>query len=135
MKALDTNVLARFFIDDTDDIQSAKQRPVAIEAMSSRSFVSVTVLLEFEWVMRGFYELERAKIASVLMALAGIEHVSIEDRGAVLAAVQAYQQGFDFADALHVTRSRQSSAFATFDRTLARRAARTALPLRVELLM
>ncbi len=134
MRALDTNVLARFFIDDPDDPQSAKQRPVAVDAMSSRSFVSVTVLLEFEWVMRGFYELERTKIASVLMALAGIEHVSIEDRGAVMAAVQAYQQGFDFADALHVVRSTQSSAFATFDRTLARRAARTALPLRVDLL-
>lgn len=134
MRALDTNVLARFFVDDPDDPESAKQRPLAVDAMSSRSFVSVTVLLEFEWVMRGFYELDRTKIASVLVALAGIEHVSIEDRGAILAAVQAYQQGFDFADALHVVRSRQSSAFATFDRTLSRRAARVALPLRVELL-
>ena len=48
MKALDTNVLARFFVDDPDDAQAAEQRPAAIEALSQRAFVSVTVLLELE---------------------------------------------------------------------------------------
>ena len=65
MKALDTNVLARFFIDDPDDRQAAKQRPAAIAALSERAFVSVTVLLEFEWVMRGFYGMARKDIARV----------------------------------------------------------------------
>lgn len=134
MRALDTNVLARFFVNDPDDAQGAKQRPKAVDAMNSRSFVSVTVLIEFEWVMRGFYDLNRTQIAAILMALAGIEHISIEDRGAVLTAIHAYEQGFDFADAMHVARSKQSTSFATFDRTLAKRAARHALPLRVELL-
>lgn len=55
MKALDTNVLARFFIDDADDAHAAKQRPAAVAALSERAFVSATVLLEFQWVMRGFY--------------------------------------------------------------------------------
>ena len=54
MKALDTNVLARFFIDDEYDAQAAKQRPAAVAALSGRAFVPHTVLLEFEWVMRGF---------------------------------------------------------------------------------
>ena len=40
MKALDTNVLARFFIDDADDIDTARQRPAAVEALSQRAFVS-----------------------------------------------------------------------------------------------
>jgi len=53
MKALDTKVLARFFVDDPDDAQAAEQRPAAIEALSQRAFVSVTVLLELEWVLRG----------------------------------------------------------------------------------
>lgn len=35
MRSLDTNVLARLFV-----------------ALSERAFVSVTVLMEFEWVMR-----------------------------------------------------------------------------------
>ena len=48
MRALDTNVLARFFIDDADDAQAARQRPAAVAAMSERAFVTVTVLLELE---------------------------------------------------------------------------------------
>jgi predicted nucleic-acid-binding protein len=37
MKALDTNVLARFFVDDADDAQAARQRPAAIAALAQRS--------------------------------------------------------------------------------------------------
>ena len=59
MRALDTNVLARFFVDDADDAQAARQRPAAAAAMAERSSVSVTVVLEFEWVLRGFYDLPR----------------------------------------------------------------------------
>ncbi len=52
MRALDTNVLARFFVEVADDAQAARQRPAAVAALGDRSFVSVTVLLELEWVMR-----------------------------------------------------------------------------------
>ena len=48
MRALDTNVLVRFFNDDADDAQAAKQRLAAVAALAERSFVSVTVLLELE---------------------------------------------------------------------------------------
>jgi predicted nucleic-acid-binding protein len=134
MKALDTNVLARFFVDDPDDAQAIKQRPAAVAALSERGFVSVTVLLEFEWVMRGFYELARPDIVRVLMALAGIEHISVEDRGAVLAAIEAFEQGLDFADALHLARAGHTSAFVTFDRGLAKRASGLAASPSIELL-
>ena len=134
MKALDTNVLARFFIDDSDDPQAAKQRPAAITALSGRAFVSVTVVLEFEWVMRGFYGMGRKDIARVLRALAGIEHVTIEDRNTVLTALDAFDAGLDLADALHVCRSGRATGFATFDRRLVRRARGLALAQKVELL-
>ena len=77
MRALDTNVLARFFVNDADDAQAAKQRPAAVAALAERSFVSVTVLLELEWVMRGFYELPTRDISRVLRALASIEHITL----------------------------------------------------------
>lgn len=134
MRALDTNVLARFFIDDADDAQAAKQRPAAVAALSERSFVSVTVLLELEWAMRGFYELPTRDISRVLRALAGIEHITLEDRDAVLAALAAFDKGLDFADALHIARSSRASGFATFDRRLTRRAKALALVPGVELL-
>ncbi len=135
MKALDTNVLARFFIDDPDDAQATKQRPAAIAALAERSFVSVTVLLELEWVMRGFYRLPDADISRVLRALASIEHITLEDRNAVLLAVDAFDQGLDFSDALHLARSSRSSGFATFDQGLAKRAKGLALKPPVELLI
>ena len=135
MKALDTNVLARFFIDDSDDAQAAKQRPAAVAALRERSFVSVTVLLELEWVMRDFYELPTRDISRVLRALASIEHISLEDRGAVLVAIDGFDKGLDFADALHIVRSSRVSTFATFDQRLAKRAKRLTLSPPVELLV
>jgi predicted nucleic-acid-binding protein len=134
MRSLDTNVLARFFVNDDDDAQAAKQRPAAIAALSERAYVSVTVLLELEWVMRGFYALTRRDITKAMRALAGVEHITIEDRDAVLAALEAFEAGLDFADALHVARSTRASAFATFDRQLARRAKALALSPVIELL-
>jgi predicted nucleic-acid-binding protein len=134
MKALDTNVLARFFIDDADDIEAARQRPAAAAAMSQRAFVPVTVLLEFEWVMRGFYELARPDVIRVMRALAGIEHVVIEDRHEVLTALDHHEQGLDFADALHLTRSTRTTGLATFDRKLFNRAVSLGLTPPVELL-
>jgi len=135
MRALDTNVLARFFIDDADDAQAARQRPAAVEALSERSFVSVTVLLELEWVMRGFYELPTRDISRVLRALASIGHITLEDRDSVLTAVDAFDKGLAFADALHIARSSRASGFATFDQRMAKRAKRLALAPPVELLV
>ena len=134
MRALDTNVLARFFVDDADDAQAAKQRPAAIAALAGRSFVSVTVLLELEWVLRGFYELRPRDISRVLRALASIEHITLEDRDAVLMAVDAFDKGLNFADALHLARSSRANGFATFDQRLAKRAKGLALTPPVELL-
>ena len=134
MRALDTNVLARFFVDDPDDRQAARQRPAAIAALSERAYVPITVLLELEWVLRGFYALPAKGVVRVLRALAGIEHVTLEDRDAVLTAIDACERGLDFADALHVARSARASAFVTFDRRLAKRARMLALPLPVALL-
>jgi len=134
MKALDTNVLARFFVDDPDDAEAAKQRPAAIAALAERSFVSVTVLLELEWVLRGFYELPAKDVARVLRALTRIEHLTLEDRDAVLTALDAFDKGLDLADALHLARSARAAEFVTFDQRLAKRAKALKLTPPVQLL-
>ena len=134
MKSVDNNVLARCFINDPDDAESVRQRTTALAALAERTFVSVTVLHGFEWVMRGFYKLPRSEIARVMQALASIEHVSIEDRGAVLVALDAFDQGLDFADALHLARSARAAAFRTFDRRLVKRAQALAITPPLELL-
>ncbi len=132
MNALDTNVLARFFINDEDDSEAAKQRPAAIAALSCTVFVPVSVILEFEWVMRGFYELARKDILRVFESLCGLENVQVEDRGIVLTALNAYQQGLDFADALHLARADFCSTFLSFDQRLKKRANAAGLSPAVE---
>jgi len=96
------------------------------------SLVPVSVILEFEWVMRGFYELSRKDIQRVFESLCGLENVQIEDRGIVLSALNAYQQGLDFADALHLARADFCSAFLSFDQRLKKRAKAAGLSPAVE---
>ena len=134
MKAVDTNVLARFFIDDPEDSEAALQKPAAIEAMTQAVFVSISVMLEFEWVMRGFYALPRKDISRVFKALCGLQHVSIEDRAIVLAVIEAYDRGLDFADALHLARAQHCNAFVSFDKRLQKRAKIAGLQPAVEIL-
>lgn len=133
MKAVDTNVLARFFVNDPDDTEAARQRPAAIRAMTGRVFVSLTVVLEFEWVLRGFYELGSTDVIRVLRALAGMPDVTLEGRHEVLAALDACESHkLDFADALHVVRSARCTGFLTFDKALVKRAAKAGLNVQVE---
>jgi predicted nucleic-acid-binding protein len=73
-------------------------------------------------------------VARVLRALATIEHIVLEDRDAVLVAVDAFDKSLDFADALHLARSSRASRFATFDRRMAKRAIDLALVPPVDLL-
>jgi predicted nucleic-acid-binding protein len=133
VNAIDTNVLARFFINDPDDAEAALQRPAAITALSGTVYVPATVVHEFEWVMRGFYELPREAIQNVLETLCGLGNVIVEDRDTVLAALSAYRQGLAYADALHLARSKACAAFLSFDRRLHKRATAAGLLPKVEI--
>jgi predicted nucleic-acid-binding protein len=110
------------------------QKPAAIQAMSQAVFVSISVILEFEWVMRGFYVLPRADITRVFKALCGLQHVIIEDRAIVLSVIEAHHQGLDFADALHLIRAQHCKAFVSFDQRLQKRAKVAGLQPVVEIL-
>ena len=104
-----------------------RQRPAAVAALAERSFVSMRVLLELEWVLRAFCEFPARDISRVLRALARIEHITLENRDGFLVAVDAFDKDLDFADALQLARSSRAYALATFDQQLARRAKRLGL--------
>ena len=129
MIALDTNVLARFYCDDPSDPEAARQRPIArrIVLDSASLFVAVTVILELEWVVRGFYEVDDAAACDAFDHLLGMPHVTVERWDAVKDAVDLHRKGFDFADALHWSLSASCERFVTFDdRGFVRRARRMA---------
>ena len=125
MIGLDTNVLARYYIDAAGDAQAKKQRLAARRLIESGQalMVSKTVVLELEWVMRGYYGFTPIEVASVLRHLLGLPHVTVEHREVVEQAVANIDAGVDFADALHHASYKVCASVATFDdRKFARRA-------------
>ena len=123
MIAVDTNILARFYVDDPGDPEAARQRPLAREVMEFAAVhVPVTVILELEWVLRAFYRFTNDRAMSVFQHLLGLPNVTVEEWPRVLDAIQLCERGLDFADALHLAGSRDCQAFYTFDeRRFARR--------------
>lgn len=127
MIAVDTNVLARFYCDDPDDPEAARQRVRARRVIldAPALFVPLTVVLELEWVMRGFYELPPDAFCKTVDHLLGMPHVTVERWEAVKDAVDLHRQGLDFADALHWVSSAACTRLVTFDdRGFVRRARR-----------
>jgi predicted nucleic-acid-binding protein len=127
MIALDTNVLARFYISETDP-GAARQHKTATGLMEQPAlFVARTVVLELEWVLRGGYGYAREDVARVLDHLLGLPNVAVENREIVEDALNHYHEGLDFADALHLAAAKSAQAFATFDSRFAKRAERLGL--------
>ena len=122
---LDTNVLARYYVDDAADAEVAAQRARARALMESGRPLAVckTVLLELEWVLRGYYGFARADVAQVFAHVMAQPGIRVEDRATVERALAAHAAGLDFADALHHASYADCSGMATFDdRGFARRA-------------
>ncbi len=125
MIGVDTNILARFYVDDPEDIEASRQRPIArrILVESSAVFVPLTVVLEFEWVMRGFYEVSTETFCQTLEHLLGMPNVTVERWEAVKDAMDLHRRGLDFADALHWACASGCEQFVSFDdRKFVRRA-------------
>lgn len=130
MIALDTSVVIRTL---TADIPA--QLEVARRVWRSPSlFLSKTVLLETEWVLRYSYQFGREAIAEGLHTLIAYHNLEVEDLEAVAAAVSWYAGGMDFADALHLASSKHAEKLVTFDRKLAASASALGCVPRVELL-
>lgn len=120
MIALDTNVIVRALTQD----QPAQARKAAALLRSDALHVSKTVLVEVEWVLRKAYGFPADRIHDALVRFVGLNGLSVEDRPAVVRALDWHARGLDFADALHLASSAAASAFATFDGALARGASK-----------
>ncbi len=130
MIGLDANVLARYYIDDAADAQAQQQRLAARRLMESGQplMVSKSVVLELEWVMRGYYGFSPTHVIATLRHLLGQTHVTIESRDQVEQAVSSCEVGIDFADALHHASYRSCTSIASFDdHKFARRAKKLGL--------
>lgn len=120
MIAIDANVIVRLV---TNDDPGQVRRAAALIA-GHEIFIPKTVLLESEWVLRYAYSLDRVAIARVIRGVLGLPGVSIEDPRAVATAIEWFEGGMDFADALHLASSNRADRFASFDAKLLARARR-----------
>jgi predicted nucleic-acid-binding protein len=116
--AADTNVVVRLLV--ADDRRQTERASALFRAESI--YLGKTVLLETEWVLRGAYGLSSAAIAPGLRKVLGLSGVTVEDSATVARALDWYEEGLDFADALHLASSGAAPHFATFDRKLLKRA-------------
>jgi predicted nucleic-acid-binding protein len=134
MIGLDTNILARYYVRHASDDATIHQSEIARELIESGQplLVAKTVLLEFEWLLRGYYKYPKAAVQRVLDHLLTIPHLIIESRNQVETAVAWLRDGMDFADALHLVSYEGCPTMASFDdKKFARRAARLKTQTRV----
>jgi len=122
--ALDTNVLARLVTND-DPVQA--RQSVSLIDTGNALFVPLTVALELEWVLRGAYLLDKHAIVRSFEALLSVRNMNFERQSDIQQALQYYQSGFDFADALHHAGTTGCKAMATFDQKFKRLAAKAKL--------
>ena len=114
MLAVEPNLVVRYLTGDHPK-QSAKARAVID---GGDVFVSTTVVLETEWVLRSVYNFDSAQVCAALRAFAGLPRVSLEDPALVATALDRTAHGLDFADALHLGRAEDRGDFVTFDERL-----------------
>jgi predicted nucleic-acid-binding protein len=118
MLAVDTNVVVRYLTGDHPQ-QSAKARAVI---NGEDIFVSTTVMLETEWVLRSAYGFDAKRVCKALRDFGGLSTVVFEDSGLVAFALDRMDDGMDFADALHLGGAESCEAFLTFDQRFVRSA-------------
>ncbi len=109
--AVDTNVVVRFLVDDTPS--EAKRARALFE--THRIHLAESVLLETEWVLRAVYDFSPTEISIALRSLLRLPSVVVDDRAAIMQVLDWFDQGLDFADALHYVRS-AGLEFKTFDK-------------------
>ena len=98
MIALDTNMLVRALVDDHPEQVAVVRQLIA----GNTVFISRTVLLETEWVLRARYRITPPELLGFFRALLETDDTVIEAAEEVCNALDWYEYGADFADALHL---------------------------------
>lgn len=123
MIGLDTNVLARYIVQD--DAAQARAATSLIEGQCTAQapgYVGVPVLVELVWVLTAAYRYEKSVVASVIRQILMTAELLVEDRETAWAALREFEAGsVDFADCLIARRNHERGCARTY--TFDRRAA------------
>ncbi len=115
--AADTNVVVRFLTGDEPE-QYQKAHKLFEE---KTVFLPDTVLLETAWVLRYSYDFDKEEIVKAFRELLGLPNIQVNDFQLLDNALDWIEDGLDFADALHLALSQETSILYTFDKRFSKR--------------
>jgi len=121
VRAVDTNILARYYLRD----DAAQARIAGALLSAGNLFVPKTVVLELAWVLRSVAGQPSGKVADCLAHLISLPGITVEDHEQIESALRHCRDGIDFADAMHHAASHACSEMLTFDDRGYARKART----------
>lgn len=123
MIGLDTNILARYIVQDDAEQSDAATRLIEGQCTAQTpGYVCVPVLMELVWVLTAAYRYEKSVVASVIRRILMTTELLVEDRETAWAALREFETGgVDFADCLIARRNhaRGCARTYTFDRRAA----------------
>lgn len=117
--ALDTNVLARAYLEDSPAETKIAKALMQRALERGKLVLPSLVIAEFMWVLRE-HDVPRAKMAEALAALLENPGIVILQREAVTEALHLFAKGkADFSDYMILCEARRAQAktLATFDKT------------------
>lgn len=121
MIALDTNVAVRYLLRD-----HPKQAKIAHDLIQQFDcLLTRTVILKIVWVLGSKLagNLSRDEVLERMRHLLALPRIFVETPEVISQTLQWYENGMDFADALHLaTVAGSVDEFATFDKPLASKA-------------
>jgi predicted nucleic-acid-binding protein len=115
--AVDTNIMIRFAMRDDEEHY---QKVIAL-LVTHQFFISRTVQLEMEWVLRSRYKQSVEEIADFFSLLLQKTKILCENEEELINAICWYRLGADFADAIHLAHTK-SLPFYTFDERFCKKA-------------
>jgi predicted nucleic-acid-binding protein len=120
MIVLDTDLWLCYLLND--DAALARRVQQLLEA-SPQVTLTPTILLELVWVLE-CSDCTRTEILAALRHILGLGNMRLPNEAAFFRAVQWFEQGLDFADALHLALSPTTASFMTFDKDFVNKAKR-----------
>jgi predicted nucleic-acid-binding protein len=118
MIGVDTNIIIRFLTHD-----DAKQYQNSFSIFQNHEvYISDSVIMETEWVLRYAYEFSSEDICNALVKLFGLSNIHLSNPTFIAQAIEWHRHGMDFSDAIHLTQCQQCSKLYTFDKKFSSRA-------------
>ena len=122
MKALDTNVVARFILrDDLRQAEIAREYITTATAAGEPLLLPTLVLCELAWVLEDCYGYDRQQQVTVLEKLLRVAQFTFEDKELLFQALADFTKGrADFSDYVigRTARREGCAETATFDKAL-----------------